>query len=56
MEEYVKGPEPDRWHWWKTCRQYPLVALRKRSIRPTYDLCDYCLEIEKKAIKNTATM
>ena len=47
MEEYVKGAEPDRWHWIKNCKQYPRVIMRKRFIRPISDLCDDCLDLEK---------
>lgn len=46
MEEYVKGAEPDRWHWIKGCKQYPRVVMRRRTIRPVSDLCDNCLELE----------
>ncbi len=55
MTEYVKGPEPDRWHWCPNCRQYPRVVILKRYSRPNSDLCDDCLEIEKKALRNIAT-
>jgi hypothetical protein len=48
MEEYVKGPEPDRWHWCKNCAQYPRVALKRRSHRPDSDLCDECQSREAK--------
>ena len=56
MEEYVKGPEPDRWHWMKTCKQYPRVALRVHHNRPTSDLCDDCLDLEKKELYKIATV
>jgi len=49
MEEYVKGPAPDRWHWNKSCTQYPREAVQKRSTRPTSDLCDECLDKETRA-------
>ena len=49
MEEYVKGPAPDRWHWKKSCKQYPLEAIQRRSTRPNSDLCDECQNIEKRA-------
>jgi CBS domain-containing protein len=49
MEEYVKGPAPDRWHWNKSCTQYPREAIQRRSKRPNSDLCDECLDIEKRA-------
>ena len=49
MEEYVKGPAPDRWHWNKSCKQYPLKAIQRRSTRPNSDLCDECQYIEKRA-------
>jgi CBS domain-containing protein len=48
MEEYVKGPPPDRWHWKKNCKLYPLVAIQKRARRPKTDLCDECQSIEKR--------
>ena len=48
MEEYVKGAEPDRWHWCKNCTQYPRVVIKKRAIRPNSDLCDQCAAREKK--------
>jgi hypothetical protein len=51
MEEYVKGPEPDRWHWMTDCTQYPRVAMQRRARRPTSDLCDECLDIEVKALR-----
>jgi hypothetical protein len=51
MEEYVKGPNPDRWHWYKECTQYPRAAIEKRTRRPTSDLCDECLEIEAKQLR-----
>ena len=51
MDEYVKGAEPDRWHWNKNCKQYPRVVIQKRTNRPTHDLCDECLEIEKKNLR-----
>ena len=49
MNEYVKGPAPDRWHWNKNCKQYPRETIQKHSSRPTSDLCDECLDIEKRA-------
>ena len=49
MEEYVKGPAPDRWHWNKSCKQYPREAIQRRSTRPNSDLCDECQDIEKRA-------
>ncbi len=55
MAEYVKGAEPDRWHWSKNCMQYPRVVMRKRYSRPNSDLCDDCLDIEKKALRQMAT-
>jgi hypothetical protein len=51
LEEYVKGPEPDRWHWNKNCRQYPRVTIRKSSSRPNSDLCDECLDLERAALR-----
>jgi CBS domain-containing protein len=48
MDVYVKGPEPDRWHWIKSCKHYPLKAVKKRSTRPKSDLCDECQNIEKR--------
>ena len=50
MVEYVKGAEPDRWHWMHDCRDYPRVVFRRRSVRPSYDLCDSCLELEQKVL------
>ncbi len=29
--EYVKGPEPDRWHWQKDCKQYPRAVVGNAS-------------------------
>ena len=52
--EYVKGAEPDRWHFNKKCKQYPRVVIEKRNSRPTHDLCDDCQELERKAILKTA--
>jgi CBS domain-containing protein len=49
MDEYVKGPAPDRWHWNRSCKQYPRVAIQRRSTRPNSDLCDECLDIERRA-------
>ena len=49
MEEYVKGPAPDRWHWNKGCTQYPREVIQRRSRRPKHDLCDECLNIEKRS-------
>jgi len=49
MEEYVKGPAPDRWHWKKSCKQYPLEAIQRRSTRPDSDLCDECQNIERRS-------
>jgi CBS domain-containing protein len=49
MEEYVKGPAPDRWHWNKSCKQYPREAIQRRSTRPNSDLCDECQDMEKRA-------
>jgi len=54
MSEYIKGPEPDRWHWMKNCKMYPRVVIQKRGSRPTHDLCDECQEIEKKALLKTS--
>jgi len=51
MSEYVKGAEPDRWHWIKSCKQYPRVILTKRYTRPNSDLCDDCLDLEKIEIR-----
>jgi hypothetical protein len=42
MVEYVKGSEPDRWHWCKNCAQYPRIIIKRRSVRPNSDLCDQC--------------
>ena len=50
MVEYVKGAAPDRWHWIKECKQYPTVIIESRNWRPHSDLCDYCQEIERKAL------
>jgi hypothetical protein len=55
MEEYVKGPAPDRWHWNKNCRQYPSAVIQKRTDRPVSDLCDDCLDIEKAISRKTDT-
>ena len=54
MEEYVKGAEPDRWHWCKKCKQYPRVIFKRRSNRPSSDLCDQCKEIEEIKLRNLA--
>ena len=54
MDEYVKGPEPDRWHWIKNCRQYPPVIMRRRTNRPTSDLCDDCLDLERMMLRKAA--
>jgi CBS domain-containing protein len=60
MEEYVKGPAPERWqwtknysqfpkwHWNKNCTHYPHKVIQRRSTRPTSDLCDECLKLEKR--------
>jgi CBS domain-containing protein len=48
LDEYVKGPAPDRWHWNKSCTQYPREAIQRHSTRPNSDLCDECLDIEKR--------
>jgi len=48
MDEYVKGPAPDRWHWIKSCKQYPVKAIKSRSTRPKSDLCDECQNLEKR--------
>ena len=53
--EYVKGPEPDRWHWIKDCKQYPQVVIRKRLSRPSSDLCDECQDLERIALHKIAT-
>ena len=50
MVEYVKGAEPDRWHWMQNCRDYPRVVFRRRSVRPSSDLCDSCIELEQKVL------
>ena len=47
MDEYVKGPAPDRWHWNKSCTQYPREVIQRRSTRPNSDLCDECLDLER---------
>jgi len=52
LETYVKGAEPDRWHWMSNCKQYPRVVMERRTKRPTSDLCDECLEIEEKALRH----
>jgi CBS domain-containing protein len=49
MDEYVKGPAPDRWHWIKNCSQYPREAVQKHLTRPSSDLCDECQAMEKRA-------
>ena len=54
MPEYVKGPEPDRWHWYKSCSQYPREVIESRSWRPSYDLCDECLDIESIELRKLA--
>ncbi len=56
MDEYVKGAEPDRWHWMKECKQYPRVVMQRRSKRPNSDLCDTCLDIEKKQMSKIAAV
>ncbi|MGD0405620.1 MAG: hypothetical protein ABSB10_03090 [Candidatus Bathyarchaeia archaeon] len=55
MEEYVKGAEPDRWHWCKNCTQYPRVIIQRHFRRPSSDLCDECMDIEKIALRKIAT-
>ena len=55
MAEYVKGAEPDRWHWNKQCKQYPRVVIERRLRRPTSDLCDKCRDIEKIELRKIAT-
>lgn len=62
MKVYVKGPPSDRWQWtkdydsfpkwhWNTnCAQYPQKIIRKRSTKPSSDLCSECIELEKKAL------
>jgi hypothetical protein len=47
VSEYVQGAAPDRWHWCKNCKQYPRVIIKRRSMRPTSDLCDQCSKLEK---------
>ncbi len=54
MDEYVKGPEPDRWHWYKSCKQYPRVVMQRRTRRPGSDLCDECLDIERIELRKVA--
>lgn len=54
MEKYVKGAEPDRWHWNKKCKQYPRVVIIARNRRPSSDLCDECLDIERLALRKIA--
>jgi hypothetical protein len=54
MEEYVKGAEPDRWHWCKNCKQYPRVVIQRHFRRPSSDLCDECMDIEKIALRKIA--
>jgi len=54
LDEYVKGPEPDRWHWIKNCKQYPRVTIQKRSWRPSSDLCDECQDLERALIRKAA--
>ncbi len=49
MEVYVKGAAPDRWHWNENCTSYPRVIIQRRSRRPNKDLCDECLNIERRA-------
>ena len=56
MAEYVKGAEPDRWHWIINCKQYPRVVLTRRSSRPNSDLCDYCLELEELELRKIAAV
>jgi hypothetical protein len=56
MGEYVKGAEPDRWHWQKNCKQYPRVVMAKRLNRPHSDLCDECLDLEKAALRTKAAV
>jgi hypothetical protein len=48
LVNYVKGQEPDRWHWCKNCTQYPLVVVKSRSNRPISDLCDQCKAKEER--------
>jgi hypothetical protein len=55
MEEYVKGSEPDRWHWYKKCKQYPRVIIQRRSKRPNSDLCDQCKDIEEIQLRSIAS-
>jgi hypothetical protein len=56
MDEYVKGAEPDRWHWQKNCTQYPLVIMQKRLKRPSSDLCDECVDIEEIELRKIAAI
>ena len=49
MIEYVQGAPPDRWHWNESCTLYPRVIIKRRSIRPSSDLCDECKNLEKRA-------
>ena len=60
MDEYVKGPAPDRWqytknyslyprwHWNKSCSQYPHEVVQRCLTRPNSDLCDECLDLEQR--------
>ena len=54
MVEYVKGAEPDRWHWMKNCKQYPRVVMQSRSWRPNSDLCDECFDLERIELRKVA--
>jgi hypothetical protein len=56
LGDYVKGPEPDRWHWMKNCRQYPQVVQLRRANRPTSDLCDDCLDLEKNELRKVTAV
>ena len=54
MVEYVKGAEPDRWHWIKSCKMFPRVVMRRRFNRPSSDLCDECLDLELLELRRAA--
>jgi hypothetical protein len=56
LVEYVRGALPDRWHWMSSCDQFPRVVSMRRCVRPSSDLCDSCLDLERLEQKNAVSV
>lgn len=47
MTTYVQAPGSDTWHWCKNCSHYPSHVAKRRTTRPSWDLCEQCKQKQR---------